>query len=94
MISWITKRSRGTKGQGFNGMGKEIAILSFFTRKPLRGGRRIRLQDYGMRVGIGVRQVRVLQQLLLAILRSCTLLPIQVEFQKLLTPFQPGSLMR
>ena len=75
-------------------IGKGIAILSFFTQKPLRGGRRIRLQDYGMRVGIGVRQVRVLQQLLLAILRSCTLLPIQVEFQKLLTPFQPGSLMR
>ena len=87
MISWIAKRYYDTKGQGFNGMGKGTAILSFFTQKPLRGERRTRLQDYGMRVGIGVRQVRVLQQKPLAILRSCTLLPIQVEFQKLLILF-------
>ena len=33
MISWITKRSYGTKGQGFNGMGKGIAIVSFFHSK-------------------------------------------------------------
>ena len=31
MISWIEKRFCDTKGQGFNGMGKGIVILSFFT---------------------------------------------------------------
>ena len=33
MISWIAKRFCGTKGQGFNGMGKGIAIVSFFHSK-------------------------------------------------------------
>ena len=82
MICLTVRRLYGIRGKKFFGMVKEIVTQSFFIQRLRRGERKILLVAYGMRMGIGVIQMRALLQQLFLTLSRCSLLPTLVELWK------------
>ena len=82
MICLIVRRLYGIRGQEFFGMVKGTATQNSSIQVLRRGGRKILLAVYGMSMGIGVIQMRVLLQRLFLILRHCSLLLTLAESWK------------
>ena len=56
------RRHFGTKGPKFFGMAKGIATQSFSIQRPRKGERKTLLVVSGMRIGLGVIQMRALRR--------------------------------
>ena len=76
------RRFFGIKGQEFSSMVKGIATQNFFTQGLHRGGRKILLAAFGMSMGIGAIQMKVLLQRLFPTSRHCSLPLTLAEFWK------------
>ena len=62
MIFLIARKPFDTRGPEFFGMGKGIATQSFSIQRPRKEGRKTLSVVFGMRMGTGVRQMRVLRR--------------------------------
>ena len=82
MICLIVRRLYGIRGQEFFGMVKGTATQNSSIQGLRRGGRKILLAAFGMSMGIGAIQMKVLLQRLFPTSRHCSLPLTLAEFWK------------